>query len=466
MVNATQPIGTSVYLDEILGSKSARLEASAYGIEARNAKQKIKQSGLDFKSLLGPDGLSQDAHNAFRFRRIYVDSKHGVEFLSSSDIINLLPKSDRFISKKLTKGLNQLIVHPWEVLISRSGTIGNVALSGKTIAGKAVTEDVIRVSISERILAGYIAAFLRGEFGRPQLVGMSYGSVVTHIEPEHLERIIVPVPSDEQVDDIGTLMLNATEKWDEANQLLNEADSLLHEKLSLSYVEPETNEKTYRVINLENLLDRFEGGFHSRVVKQAELNLAACPHPITTVGDERVSAEIRAITKFRKRLYVPKGGIPLLNSKQLFQIDPINRKAIAKGAHLKDLPEIQLAENMIVVTCSGTVGKVQIVPAYMAEWTASQDAHRVFSSNSMNAGYVYAWLASDYGQVFLKRNTYGSVILHIDIDQLADVPIPLPASEVRDEIGNLVLKANSLRNEAWLNERAAIKKIENLIEGK
>ena len=32
------------------------------------------------------------------------------------------------------------------------------------------------------------------------------------------------------------------------------------------------------------------------------------------------------ITKFRKRVYVPKGGIPFLSSKQLFQIDPIDVK--------------------------------------------------------------------------------------------------------------------------------------------
>ena len=38
-------------------------------------------------------------------------------------------------------------------------------------------------------------------------------------------------------------------------------------------------------------------------------------------------------------------------------------KALAKGAHTKDLPEIELRAGMVLVTCSGTIGKVQIVPS-------------------------------------------------------------------------------------------------------
>jgi len=44
--------------------------------------------------------------------------------------------------------------------------------------------------------------------------------------------------------------------------------------------------------------------------------------------------------------------------------------------------------------------------------------------------------------------------------------VPLPGLEIRDEIGNLVLKANQLRDEAWRNEQEAISKLESLISKK
>jgi type I restriction enzyme S subunit len=65
----------------------------------------------------------------------------------------------------------------------------------------------------------------------------------------------------------------------------------------------------------------------------------------------------------------------------------------------------------------------------------------------MNPGYLYTWLASDYGYCLMTRHAYGSVILEFDREMLASVPILLPETSIRDEIGNLVLKANQLRDE-------------------
>ena len=210
-------------------------------------------------------------------------------------------------------------------------------------------------------------------------------------------------------------------------------------------------------------MGRLEGSFHDAVAIATEKQLNKLNVEIATIGDFRVTKEIRPITKFRKRVYIEQGGIPLLSSKQIFQIDPVDVKRLAKGAHTKDLPEIQLEENMIAVTCSGTIGRVQIIPKYMENWTANQHATRLFAALHMNPGYLYAWLASDYGHCLMTRHAYGSVIPEFDRDMLASVPIPLPEPNVRDEIGNLILKANRLRDEAWRNEQDAISKLENLI---
>jgi type I restriction enzyme S subunit len=261
-------------------------------------------------------------------------------------------------------------------------------------------------------------------------------------------------------------MCKAGELRDEANRLLDEADRLLHERLNLPYLDsiaPIGRGASVAIVKASQLMGRLEGSFHEAVAIAAEKQLNKLNFEIATVGNFRVTREIRPITKFRKRVYIGQGGIPLLSSKQIFQIDPIDVKRLARGAHKKDLPEIQLEENMIAVTCSGTIGRVQIIPKYMENWTANQHATRLFAALHMNPGYLYAWLASDYGTCLMARHAYGSVILEVDRDMLASVPIPLPDSSIRDEIGNLVLQANQLRDEAWRNEQDAISKLENLI---
>lgn len=464
----SEKLSTTIKLSEVFAA-GVRLEASAFSIEAHNAVTALTNSGLPLIPLYGKEGLCQEAHNAFRFKRVYVDTEYGIPFLSSSDIISLRPRIENYLSRKYTLNLSKLLIQKWDILISCSGTVGNISLACETLAGKALSQHAIRLRATDPDLAGFITAFLRSRYGRPQLTQSTYGSVIVHIEPKHLERVLIPdLPPIRRIE-IGRLMCKAGELRDEANHLLDEADRLLHERLNLPYLKdiaPRGSASFTTTIKASQLMGRLEGSFHNPEAIAAEKQLAKLPVEITKIGDRRVTKEVRAITRFRARTYVDKGGIPMLSSKQLFQVDPIDVKRLAKGAHTKDLPEIQLEENMIAVTRSGTIGKVQIIPKYMAAWTASEDATRILASDDINAGYLYAWLASDYGYCLMTRCSYGSVILEVDKEMFSSVHIPLPELSIRNEIGDLVLKANQLRDQAWRSEQEAISKLEKLISSK
>lgn len=464
----SEKLSTTIKLSEVLAA-GVRLEASAFSIEAHNAVTALTNSDLPLIPLYGKEGLCQGGYYPHRFKRVYVSPEKGVPFLSSSEIISLRPKTNNFVSKNYTLKLDRLLPEKWDVLISRSGTIGNIGLATETFIGNALSEHVIRLQANEPETAGYVAAFLRSRYGRPQLIQGTFGSVVDQIEPEHLERVLIPdLPPIRRIE-IGRLMCQAGELRDEANHLLDEADRLLHERLNLPYLKDialRGSASFTTTIKASQLMGRLEASFHNPEAIAAEKQLAQLPVEITKIGDQRITKEVRAITKFRERTYVDKGGIPMLSSKQLFQVDPIDVKRLAKGAHTKDLPEIQLEENMIAVTRSGTIGKVQIIPKYMAAWTASEDATRILASDDINAGYLYAWLASDYGYCLMTRCSYGSVILEVDKEMLASVHIPLPEPAIRNEIGDLVLKANQLRDQAWRSEQEAISKLEKLISSK
>lgn len=464
----SEKLSTTIKLSEVLAA-GVRLEASAFSIEAHNAVTALTNSGLPLIPLYGKEGLCQGGYYPHRFKRVYVSPEKGVPFLSSSEIISLRPKTNNFVSKNYTLKLDRLLPEKWDVLISRSGTIGNIGLATETFIGNALSEHVIRLQANEPETAGYVAAFLRSRYGRPQLIQGTFGSVVDQIEPEHLERVLIPdLPPIRRIE-IGRLMCQAGELRDEANHLLDEADRLLHERLNLPYLKDialRGSASFTTTIKASQLMGRLEASFHDPEAIAAEKQLAKLPIEITKIGDQRVTKEVRAITRFRARTYVEKGGIPLLSSKQLFQVDPIDVKKLAKGAHTKDLTEIQLEENMIAVTCVGTIAKVQIIPKYMAEWTSNQHSLRLLSSFDMNPGFLYTWLASDWGYILLKKHYYGSVIPVIDRWMLASVSIPLPEPKIRNEIGDLVLKANQLRDQAWRSEQEAISKLEKLISSK
>ena len=57
---------------------------------------------------------------------------------------------------------------------------------------------------------------------------------------------------------------------------------------------------------------------------------------------------------------------------------------------------------MILVTCSGTIGKVSIVPQHWESWTVNQHVLRVVSKNPFH-GLIYTWLNSEYGKALISR---------------------------------------------------------------
>lgn len=115
---------------------------------------------------------------------------------------------------------------------------------------------------------------------------------------------------------------------------------------------------------------------------------------------------------------------------------------------------------MVMITCSGTVGKVAIVPKHWQSWTANQHIIRVVPANKNIAGYIYTWLNTDYGKELITRFIYGAVVDEIDSKHVAQVQIPLLKNkDIQQEINSLVLAANQKRYEAYLLEQKAIKTV-------
>ena len=183
----SEKLSTTIKLSEVLAA-GVRLEASAFSIEAHNAVTALTNSDLPLIPLYGKEGLCQGGYYPHRFKRVYVSPEKGVPFLSSSEIISLRPKTNNFVSKNYTLKLDRLLPEKWDVLISRSGTIGNIGLATETFIGNALSEHVIRLQANEPETAGYVAAFLRSRYGRPQLTQATYGSVIVQIETDYEGR--------------------------------------------------------------------------------------------------------------------------------------------------------------------------------------------------------------------------------------------------------------------------------------
>ena len=83
-----------------------------------------------------------------------------------------------------------------EILITRSGTLGRVAIVGRTLLGKILSDDLIRVRVDDLRLRALVFMFLRSPAGQDQLLRNEYGTVQQHLEPPHVADVQLPLPDD------------------------------------------------------------------------------------------------------------------------------------------------------------------------------------------------------------------------------------------------------------------------------
>jgi type I restriction enzyme, S subunit len=441
-----------------------RMEASVYATEAQIARQLITQCKYGCVPLYGESGLLKYAFNPARFKRIYLSklSENSVGFLGSAEMLELEPRVLKYLPKHQCEKLN-LLVEKEQILISCSGTIGNLTIVTDTLSKYAISQHVIRMIAKE--YPGYIYIFLKSKTGQTIIKSNNYGAVIQHIEPSHLVNIPVPNASKLLQLHIHHAVTESFNLRDESNALIEQARAKLQTALKLPAVEdlnPSANGdnglRSFSV-NVADLNQRLEANYHNPLAQAITQHLQQHAAQVLALGDKQITEKIILAGRF-KRVYVDEQqGIPFLGGKEILELDPRGEKYLSLKHHGERIAEqLTLDENMILITCSGTIGKANIVPKHWQGWAGSQHILRAVPASTEWAGYLYAWLSSEWALPLIRRHTYGAVVFEIDQYQLAEVPVPLLADvALMHEINTLILRANELRYTAFTKGQEALR---------
>ena len=294
-----------------------------------------------------------------------------------------------------------------------------------------------------------------------------YGAVVKHIEPHHLNNVLIPNPPPILKQEIHNLIEDSFRLRDESNDLMDYAQDLLKEALQLPRVEKlrsqaEVYDDTADVysysVPLAELDNRVDASYHDPLVQVIEQHLREAALDVMRVGDRRISQSIVLPGRFKRHYVEEENGIVFFGGKQIYQLDPENKKYLSRSKHSDRIDrELQIHSNTTMITCSGTIAKVAIVPSHWSSWILNQHVIRVVPATEEIAGYLYAWLSSDYAHPLIIRYTYGAVVDEIDDEQVAQISIPLLRNSCAQErINSRVLEANAKRATAYELEQKAL----------
>lgn len=437
----------------------ARLDARFYAQEVFAARCIIEESGFKTKPL---QELATEIFYPARFKRIPSLPREGLLFLTAKELFFFRPQAKSFVSKDNTP--STCICRPGWLLVSRSGTVGRIALMTKRLANFAITDDAIRIVPKDPNITGYLYAFLSSSIGQPLITKDQYGSAIKHLEPHHLASLPVPLLPEAEQQAIHERVMEAYQLRDEANELLDKAESLFYKELGLPHFDERqipylsSQKPKAFIVQASELADRLDASFHIPIAKAAVKVMKQGKYPLTCLSE---LAERIFIPPRFKRIYVePRYGVPLLQGSHIPMMKPYGLKFISRW-HTAKLKLWIIHKGWVLVTRSGTIGRVSLVPSAWDNWAASEHLLRVIPDpDKAHSGYIAAFLISPYGQYQLSSKIYGGVVDELTEEDTASLNIPAPPLEVQEKIGKLVVEAFEKKEQANFIEQRAISRFE------
>lgn len=430
-----------------------RLDASFHLSEGHLTLIAFKNASIKAKPL---SQITEKIFYGNRSKRVYVNNpKKGLPFIKGADIIKANFSSLKYISKARTANLNDYFLEEGWTLITRSGTIGNTAYVNKDFIGKAASDDIIRI-VPKNIPSGFLYAFLSSKHGQSLLKHGTYGAVIQHIEPEHIENIPIPIFPSKKQEKIHNLIVEAVDLRVEANQLLEEAIMTFENSM------PQINRATQYIISVKSFGEnnlRLDSTTNFSNIQSFYKQLEQT-HELYTI--EELSEQVFTPGIFKRiRVNNPKNGIPFLSGSDLLDSMPAFNSFLSKG--MKNLKDYILYKGWIAIQDAGTIGYVTLINGYLDGVSATNNLVRIIPKQTKNNNpYIFTFLKTKQGQAILKSLEYGSVQKHIDNNQVSKIKIPI--LPLYQEIYSNVSSYLDMVTEACYKESEAIHLIEKEID--
>ena len=136
------------------------------------------------------------------------------------------------------------------------------------------------------------------------------------------------------------------------------------------------------------------------------------------------------------RKYFTGTALTQLNSDNVKYLDSAKASPQVK----KQLDALTVYKGYILVSDSGTLGRVTYALSQHDGHVATNNLIRIVVDDIFLRGYLYEFLQSELGQSLMLKNAYGTNQEHLEPDVIADIPIPIPKDRyVIEKIGNAVI---------------------------
>lgn len=195
---------------------------------------------------------------------------------------------------------------------------------------------------------------------------------------------------------------------------------------------------------------RLDASHYDLDTELALQNLRSCGYPLSPLAE---MATITLPGQFVRIWAKDKAfGYPYVNATDIMSLMGMgvpgsDQRYLSRESDV-DFEGLIIREGWLLVSCSGTIGRVFYVPKRLDGWAATHDIIRIIPNKGVPVGFIHAYLTSEVAQRQILGHTHGGQIDHITDVQIGTTLVPeLPEATVR-EIHDKTLAALKMREKA------------------
>lgn len=449
-------------LSEII-SGDRRLDAETYLSDGFMIRSKIRRSLLRRFPLGELAKIWRPIPS--RMKATQVDREHGVPFVTATQVYDVWPTPRKWIAPSKTPNLSGRYVYPGWILITCSGSVGNVIMAYSAHANLVVSDDLLRVDIYESEMRGYVYIFLRTEFGRAMMRSGQYGSVIKHLDINHLAQVPVPV-IDHLVKPMGVAVDEVFTMRNEAYKLDMVAQSIFGDSLPERPKNPSMDSgfqvSASHLFSGRRRLEGYAYSPASRFVTQVYNQNA---EDVISLGE---IAQVRLPNRF-KRIF-GQGGTPYLDSEPIFKINPNITKFLTPATKI-DFDTYVVRRGWLLMARSGQIyglnGQAMLANERHESKVITEHIVRIIpNSEEIRSGYLQTVLQHPtLGRPLVVSRAYGTSVPELAPEDIRRLPLPRLKSGIEDKIADAAEQANELRRRADEKEDKAVSDFESELNG-
>lgn len=392
----------------------------------------------------------------------YTDTQTGFKYLQvadlSSDTINF--ENLKNIQEETFNKLKRYALNKHDIIISIAGTIGKICYVKDDITNVILTENCAKITIKKNIdlLPKYVAYILELPFAQ-KIINSSYiKTTIPKLGIDKIKAIKFPYPIDiETQKEIVSMMEDAYQQKasmeKHAKHLLNSIDNYVLGELEIDL--PNYKKEKIFTTHISKLLNsRYDPQYNQNYFSEIYNTLQHQSAPLHSL-----------LLKYKKGIevgssaYIEK-GIPFIRVSDFnsFGLDFSNNLKYISIELANEKKDYKPKKGDILYSKDGSVGNSLFLTEDIDAIISGGIIRLQPNTLKINSQYLSIVLSLNIFKQLSNRNAIGTIIKHLNIEDLLSMPIPIPTAEKQEKIANHV---NKIINTARQLKKDAQQLLEN-----